>query len=159
TKRKTINVQVDKNLGKGEYMIDETDRVDLKRCVELAEEALEKGNAPFGSLLLSSDGEVLFEDHNRNAGGDDTRRPDFEIARRAASNRSEEERHPAPVDTPAEHGSLCAPARGLAPLGRTVYASSREQLRHGHAALGVEAGNLRRHSIPEVIRDVEVDGP
>lgn len=148
-----------KNLGKGEYMINETDRIYLKRCVELAEEALEKGNAPFGSLLLSRDGEVLFEDHNRNAGGDETRHPEFEIARWAASNLSEEERCAATVYTSGEHCSMCASAHGLASLGRIVYASSSEQLKHWHEDLGVESGNLRGLSIPEVIRGVEVDGP
>lgn len=45
-------------------MITELDLKHLKRCVELAEEALGKGDQPFGSILVSGDGGVLFEDHN-----------------------------------------------------------------------------------------------
>ena len=37
----------------------------LHRCVELAREALEAGDNPFGSVLVAADGEVLFEDRNR----------------------------------------------------------------------------------------------
>ena len=42
---------------------DELDR--LGRCVELAGEALEHDDEPFGSILVGSDGRTLFEDRNR----------------------------------------------------------------------------------------------
>ena len=58
----------------------------LHRCVELAAEALEAGDDPFGSVLVAADGEVLFEDRNRVGSGDRTRHPEFEIARWAAAN-------------------------------------------------------------------------
>lgn len=73
-------------------MITDNDRGYLERCVELAAEALEKGNSPFGSILVSKDGEILFEDHNRDAEGDNTRHPEFEIAKWAVNNLSEDER-------------------------------------------------------------------
>jgi tRNA(Arg) A34 adenosine deaminase TadA len=41
----------------------------LGRCVELASQALDAGDEPFGSVLLSADGRALFEDHNHVAGG------------------------------------------------------------------------------------------
>lgn len=140
-------------------MIDETDRKYLRRCVELAEEALDNGHAPFGSVLVSKDGEVLFEDHNRNADGDDTRHPEFEIARWAASHLSETERKQATVFTSGEHCSMCASAHGLAGLGKIVYVSSTEQLKEWHHELDVEAGRLTGLSIQEVINDTVVDGP
>lgn len=49
----------------------------LRRCVELAREALEDGDEPFGSLLVSASGEILFEDRNRVKGGDHTRHPEL----------------------------------------------------------------------------------
>ena len=58
----------------------------LRRCVELATEALEAGDEPFGSVLVAADGAVLAEDHNRVASGDRTRHPEFELARWAAAN-------------------------------------------------------------------------
>jgi len=58
----------------------------LRRCVELAAEALADGDEPFGSVLVAADGTVLAEDRNRVAGGDQTRHPEFELARWAAAN-------------------------------------------------------------------------
>ena len=56
------------------------ERAFLRRCVELAREALEAGDEPFGSILVSADGDVLFEDRNRVASGDNTQHPEFAIA-------------------------------------------------------------------------------
>ncbi|WP_411843127.1 nucleoside deaminase [Salinicoccus sp. HZC-1] len=140
-------------------MITETDRKYLKHCVELAGDALGKGDAPFGSMLVSHEGEVLFEDHNRTSGGDDTRHPEFEIARWAARHLSEEERKKATVYTSGEHCSMCASAHGLVGLGRIVYASSTEQLKEWQKELGVKTGLLRGLSIQDVLQYVEVDGP
>lgn len=42
----------------------------LRRCVELATQALEVGDEPFGSVLVSAEGEILAEDHNHVASGD-----------------------------------------------------------------------------------------
>ena len=56
------------------------DRRHLDRCVELAEAAVAAGDEPFGSLLVSADGQVLMEDHNHVSGGDRTRHPELAIA-------------------------------------------------------------------------------
>jgi len=39
--------------------MDETDLRHLRRCVELAEQALDEGDEPFGSVLVTEDGAVL----------------------------------------------------------------------------------------------------
>lgn len=46
-------------------MANEVEMQHLRRCVELAKEALEAGELPFGSVLVGADGAVLFEDYNR----------------------------------------------------------------------------------------------
>ena len=43
----------------GLKMIINTNLKHLRRCVELAKISLEKGDEPFGSILVSSDGKVL----------------------------------------------------------------------------------------------------
>ncbi len=58
----------------------EGDRRHLRRCVELAQEALEAGDEPFGSVLVAEDGTALQEDRNRVAGDDRTRHPEFALA-------------------------------------------------------------------------------
>jgi tRNA(Arg) A34 adenosine deaminase TadA len=40
----------------------EADRRHLHRCVQLAQEALEAGDEPFGSVLVAEDGTALQED-------------------------------------------------------------------------------------------------
>jgi len=140
-------------------MITDVDRVHLERCVELAAAALAAGDEPFGSVLVSSSGEVLFEDHNHVAGGDHTQHPEFAIARWAAANLSPEERATATVYTTGEHCPMCAAAHGWVGLGRIVYASSSQQLGQWLSQLNVPESRVRPLPISEVIRDTVVDGP
>lgn len=140
-------------------MVDETELRYLRRCVELATEALEKGDQPFGSVLVAADGAILAEDHNRVAGGDRTRHPEFELARWAAANMTPEERAAATVYTSGEHCPMCAAAHGWVGLGRIVYAASSKQLRAWLDELGVPASPVRNLSIQEVLRDIAVEGP
>lgn len=140
-------------------MITDTDLKHLNRCVELARTALEKGDEPFGSVLVSADGEVLFEDHNHVSGGDHTQHPEFAIARWTANHMAPEERSKATVYTSGEHCPMCAAAHGWAGLGRIVYASSSEQLAQWLEEFGVAPSRVRNLSIQEVIRDTSVDGP
>jgi len=131
----------------------------LRRCVELAREALEDGDSPFGSLLTDADGNVLFEDRNRISGGDATRHPEFAIARWAAANLTPEERQAATVYTSGEHCAMCAAAHGLVGLGRIVYASSSEQRLGWLQELGVQPGALNPLAINDVVPGVPVSGP
>ena len=142
-------------------MITETDLKHLRRCVELAQVALEKGDQPFGSVLVSADGEVLIEDHNHVAGGDHTQHPEFALARWSAQNMTVEERANATVYTSGEHCPMCAAAHGWVGLGRIVYVSSSEQLVQWLSEFGVNVSQSRVRNLPiqEVIRNTVVDGP
>jgi tRNA(Arg) A34 adenosine deaminase TadA len=140
-------------------MLNDVDLRHLDRCVELAAVALAAGDEPFGSVLVGADGTVLVEDHNRVAGGDRTRHPEFELARWAAANMSPEERARATVYTSGEHCPMCAAAHGWVGLGRIVYASSSAQLSEWLAELGVPAPPVRPLPIREVVPGVQVEGP
>ncbi|MCJ7843606.1 nucleoside deaminase [Lederbergia sp. NSJ-179] len=140
-------------------MINDSDMKHLRRCVELAKTALDKGDEPFGSVLVSADGEVLFEDHNHVAGGDHTQHPEFAIARWAANHMTPEERSKATVYTSGEHCPMCAAAHGWVGLGRIVYASSSEQLAQWLSEMGVAPSRVRNLPIQDVSRDTTVDGP
>lgn len=139
--------------------ISDLDVKHLQRCIELAKIALEKGDEPFGSVLVSADGEVLAEDHNHVAGGDHTQHPEFALARWAAANMTPEERSHATVYTSGEHCPMCAAAHGWVGLGRIVYASSSEQLVQWLNEMGVAPSRVRNLSIQEVIRDTPINGP
>lgn len=141
-------------------MISETDIKHLTRCVELAKTALEKGDQPFGSVLVSKDGEILFEDHNHIADGDYTQHPEFNIARWAGQNMTEADRADATVYTSGEHCPMCSAAHGMVGLGRIVYASSSEQLNQWKDEMEIdEAPRVRTLAIEEVILEAKVDGP
>ena len=47
----------------------------LRRCIELAADALQHGDEPFGSVLVDANGQLLHEDRNRAVTGDKTRHP------------------------------------------------------------------------------------
>jgi tRNA(Arg) A34 adenosine deaminase TadA len=142
-----------------EEAMNDADLRHLRRCVELATAALEAGDEPFGSVLVAADGTVLAEDHNRVAGGDHTRHPEFELARWAAAHLTPEERRQATVYTSGEHCPMCAAAHGWVGLGRIVYATSSGQLSAWLAGLGVPASPVRALPINDVVPGAVVEGP
>ena len=100
--------------------VDATDLGHLRRAVELARLALERGDEPFGSVLVSGDGEVLFEDHNHVVALDATQHPELAIARWAGAHLTGSERAAATVYTSGEHCAMCSAAHGWVGLGRIV---------------------------------------
>jgi tRNA(Arg) A34 adenosine deaminase TadA len=139
--------------------MDEQDRVHLRRCVELAEQALDAGDEPFGSVLVDASGVVRAEDRNRVAGGDRTRHPEFELARRATELLTPGERARATVYTSGEHCPMCAAAHAWVGLGRIVYASSTAQLTTWLQEIGTPPPPVRPLPVSEVAPGVRVEGP
>ena len=135
------------------------DRNWLRRCVELAREALEDGDEPFGSVLVDAEGRERFADRNRVSGGDHTMHPEFEIARWAARNLSESERRQATVYTSGEHCPMCAAAHAWVGLGRIVYASSSAQLAEWHREWGIPAGPVATLPVNTIAPSIAVSGP
>lgn len=148
------------NKHKEDNVITDEDKIHLRRCVELASEALEAGDAPFGSVLVDGDGKVLREDRNRINSVDVTYHPEIAVARWAAENMSEEARAKATVYTSGEHCAMCSAAHGLAGLGRIVYVSSVKQLGEWMAEMGVDSPlSINALAISEVAPDIPIDGP
>ena len=132
----------------------------LNRCIELATEALEAGDEPFGSVLVGADGSVLAEDRNRIVGtGDPTAHPEIALARWAAAHLGAAERAAATVYTSGEHCPMCSAAHGWVGLGRIVYVHSSAQLGEWLAEFGVAAGAVRSIPIQEVVPGLLVEGP
>lgn len=141
------------------FELTKQDRIYLQQCVELAQEALAEGDEPFGSVLVSAKGEVLFTDRNRVSGGDHTRHPEFEITRWAAEHLTKEQRANAVVYTSGEHCPMCSAAHAWVGLGRIVYASSSKQLTTWHHQWGIPAGPVASLPIHAIAPGVEVAGP
>lgn len=141
-------------------MIDNAAMDHLRRCVELAAEALALGDEPFGSVLVGPDGVVLMEDHNRVAGGDGTRHPELEIARWAAASLPPDQRAASTVYTSGEHCPMCSAAHAWAGLGRIVYVASAQQIRQWKEEFGGGgASPVRPLPIHEVAPGIPVEGP
>ena len=139
--------------------ISEEDQTHLRRCVALAEAAVDAGDEPFGSLLVDSNGHVLREERNLVGGGDATEDPEFALARWAAQNLTPDVRRRATVYTSGEHCPMCAAAHAWVGLGRIVYASSMDQLVTWLGELGVAAPPVAALSIDAIAPGVLVDGP
>lgn len=131
----------------------------LTRAVDLAEQALDAGDEPFGSVLVDGGGIVLLQDHNHVATRDRTRHPEFRLARWAGGHLSPEQRATATVYTSGEHCPMCAAAHGWVGLGRIVYAASSEQLTQWQREWGVAAAPVAPLPIRHVVPQAVVDGP
>ena len=139
--------------------ITETDLEHLRTCVDLAREALEDGDEPFGSVLVDASGAVRFADRNRVKDGDETRHPEFEIAKWSATNLTAEERRTATVYTSGEHCPMCSAAHAWMGLGRIVYAASAAQLTTWLGEWGVGPSRVAPLPINAVAPGVPAEGP
>lgn len=137
----------------------ETDLAHLVRCLELAQEALDDGDKPFGSLLVDAAGAVRFEDRNRVKGGDHTRHPEFEIARWSADHLSASERASSTVYTSGEHCPMCSAAHAWMGLGRIVFAVASIQLTAWQAQWGASQSPVAPLPVHTVAPAIPVSGP
>ena len=132
----------------------------LERCIQLAREALDAGDDPFGSVLVSSEGSVLAEARNRERSlADPNAHPEFELARWAHHNLSREDRSRATVYTSGEHCPMCSAAHGWVGLGPIVFAASSAQLTDWRASWGLAASPVAPLAAAVVLPGTDVTGP
>lgn len=142
----------------------------MERAIELAEEAGERGDGPYGSVLVR-DGAVVMEASNRTNTDDDLAlHPELTLARRAASEFTPAECAVTVMYTSTEPCAMCATGMAYAGLGAVVYSVSGERATEvrgggdedGSGADGDEGGGdgipctevFERHGV-----DVAVEGP
>ena len=149
-------------------MSNQQDQAALKRCVELARVALEGGDAPFGSVLVSADGQTLQQDRNRENSGekgdfkaDATLHPEYYLAKWAQRNLAADERAKATVYTSGEHCAMCSAAHACVGLGRIVYASSTRQYTAWRKEFGIDVSKDAVRGIPinDVAPHIPTEGP
>lgn len=131
----------------------------LRRCVDLAREALDDGDEPFGSVLVDEHGAALFSDRNRVKDGDETRHPELAISLWSVSRLSPEERSRATVYTSGEHCPMCSASHAWVGLGRIVYAASSAQLTGWLTEWGAPRSPVAPLPINTVAPGLAVDGP
>ncbi|MGJ0118525.1 nucleoside deaminase [Williamsia sp. MIQD14] len=137
----------------------EDDLAHLRRCVELAREALTTGDEPFGSVLVDAQGRRVFAERNRVGGGDATRHPELAIALWAVENLTPDERARSSVYTSGEHCPMCAAAHAWVGLGRIVYAVSSAQLTGWLQEWGAPASPVAPLPIATVAPGLVAEGP
>jgi tRNA(Arg) A34 adenosine deaminase TadA len=139
--------------------LDNTQRHHLRRCVELAREALDAGDYPFGSVLVGAEGIVLAERRNQERTGQPLAHPEIDLARWAGEHLSLEERAGSTVFTSGEHCAMCSAAHAWAGLGPIVYAVSSRQLDEWRSEWRAAPSPVVTLSVNDVVRGVPVLGP
>jgi len=96
----------------------------IERACDLARKAGERGDGPYGSLLVV-DGETVMEETNREHTDDDlSLHPELTLARRADSELDPETAPNAVMYTSTEPCPMCATGMAYAGLGAVVYSVS-----------------------------------
>ena len=97
-------------------------------ALELAREAADRGDRPFGSVLVRDD-EVVMSESNRVVTEDDVRRhPELHLAYRACRELEPEERAETVMYTSTEPCPMCAGGMRYAGVGRVVYSVGGDEI-------------------------------
>lgn len=139
--------------------IDEQDRVHLRHAVDLAREAVEVGDEPFGSVLVGPDGSVLQAARNEAVSRNATLHPELTLAQWAGDHLDAATRARSTVYTSGEHCPMCSAAHAWVGLGRIVFASSGAQTTAWATELGAAPSPVAALSITDVAPGIPVDGP
>jgi tRNA(Arg) A34 adenosine deaminase TadA len=107
-----------------------TDEEQLRLAYEVADRAYERGNHPFGAILVGPDGDVLLEAENGYLPDGDMTAHAARLLATAASKAFEpEELFECTLYTSAEPCAMCAGAIYWAGIGRVVYGLSETRLK------------------------------
>ena len=105
-----------------------TDLIHLTRSIELADEAVREGNHPFGSVLVSAEGEVLAEAKNSHSVDRGPGHAESNLARLAARQFDIETLRGSTLYTSVEPCSMCAGTTYWAEIGAVVFGMTERRL-------------------------------
>ncbi|WP_353814795.1 nucleoside deaminase [Agromyces sp. SYSU T00266] len=141
--------------------ISDGDLARLRRCVELARAARERGDHPFGSVVVTADGRVVEGMNTVVTRRDPTGHAETNVVRAAAASLDQAELSTATLYTSTEPCAMCSGAIYWSGIPRVVFALSEAGLRE----IVAEQEGVPTLSLPsrEVFarggRPVEVVGP
>ncbi|HEY9105051.1 MAG TPA: nucleoside deaminase [Roseateles sp.] len=122
--------------------LNDTDALYLRRAIELSSQAGERGNRPFGAVIVSDSGAVLGEGRNDNAEtGDCTRHAEVNALRVAALSHQRDAFQGATMYASGEPCVMCAGAIFWSGIRRVVFGIDAVSLR-AFRALQPGAGDL-----------------
>jgi tRNA(Arg) A34 adenosine deaminase TadA len=96
----------------------------VERAIELARAAGDRGDGPYGSLLVLDDAVVMDETNRERTDDDIALHPELTLARRAARELAPAERERAVMYTSTEPCPMCAGGISISSLGAVVYSVS-----------------------------------
>ena len=134
----------------------------MRRAIELAREARDAGNHPFGALLVGPDGEIILEAMNSfGEQGDSTGHAERNLMTQASITYSPEFLRGCTMYTSAEPCAMCAGSAYWAGIGRVVHGMTEKDLKD---LIGPHPENLTmdlpcRSVFRAGQREVEVIGP
>lgn len=136
------------------------DKYYIEKAIELANEAKESGDNPFGSILVDEDGNIIMKDQNTEVTENDiSGHPELKIAVRAAKEYDEEFLKKCTMYNSAEPCTMCTGAIYWSNIGRIVFGISKERL---NEIKDDDAGSIY-YSIHELLnnsgKDFEIIGP
>ncbi|MEG0234740.1 nucleoside deaminase [Cetobacterium sp.] len=101
----------------------------LRRCIEIADEAVASGNNPFGALLVDSKGDIIVESGNIEITEKDcTGHAETTVMRKATKLYSKEFLWDCTLYTTAEPCCMCTGAIYWGNVGRVVFGITEKQL-------------------------------
>nr|WP_280188277.1 nucleoside deaminase [Delftia sp. PS-11]KAJ8745850.1 nucleoside deaminase [Delftia sp. PS-11] len=113
-----------------EAALDERDGRYLRQAIALADRARERGNRPFGALIVSAQGRLMAEASNANGeSGDCTAHAELSAIRLASPLFDRQELAGATLYSSAEPCVMCAGAIFWSAIGRVVYGIDAVRLR------------------------------
>lgn len=134
----------------------------LLRAIELAGQSREKGNHPFGSLLVDPSGRVLLEAENTVVTGHDvTGHAELNLVRSASIQLDVSSLQTSTLYTSTEPCAMCSSAIYWSGIARVVYALGSEQLMaivndvSGSSTLALSC----REVFARGARSIDVSGP
>lgn len=131
----------------------------LSCCIDLAEEALNAGDSPFGSILVDNEGNIIAKARNKINELNALAHPEYELAEWALNNLTREQRQNITIYTSGEHCPMCAGAHGMAEIGAVVYAASGHQLNEWLNELDIMLSPINLIPIEDVVKNIVVRGP
>ena len=146
----------------GGESLNKIDEVHLRAAIQFARDAVEKGNHPFGALLVDREGKVLLEAENTVVtDGDVTAHAETNLVRAASRQYDADFLAGCTLYASTEPCAMCAGAIYWGNISRVVYGLSQEQL-YAMVPGGNEGEGLRiscREVLARGSREVEVLGP
>jgi tRNA(Arg) A34 adenosine deaminase TadA len=100
----------------------------MRAAVDLAREAADRGDEPFGSVLVRDDAVVMRESNRIETEDDCRRHPELHLAYRACREYDPIERAEMGMYTSTEPCPMCAGGMRTAGFGRVVYSVSGEEV-------------------------------